>query len=643
MREPPRVEKVTSPLGTVAHLCFAICVSLAMVGCSYAGTRASVSSAAFEPGKTSSVRRDRTTQLWRRLDEFYEGYLKKTGVTGMAVGIVADGELVYGRGFGVRDAGSRERVDVDSVFRIASLTKAFTAAAVLRLRDEGRLALDAPAATYLSELSGVSGPVRDAPMMTVRHLLTNSSGLPFDDSWGPVTFGMADDAFLQMVKQRMILARAPGERYAYSNLGFAILGKIVERISGVPFREYVTRTILQPLHMDSTVWEARDVRPGRLMTGYTRENGSLVPEPLPSDGRFDAAGGLYTSLRDFARYVAFQLAAYPPRDDPESGPLRRSSVRELHEGQRWSRWRGEDVPVAARQDDGSLSLMASSYGYGWTNSTTCDAEGIVHHGGYEPGYFATAHMIPSTRIGIIILATSAPVGFRSFSPALALLREGGLLEPDPPLLPSAALLKAQEQISRLYEKWEDLLARTVFEPSSLAYPWMKSLPATLAELRRDHGTCNTAPSLIMSSRTDLSWRAACERGAIVFTLRLTPVLPLLVQSIEWKDEYKPDDRARAIAEKLMAAVERWDGRSVPELFSASADRSRVRRALLELSAPGEVCKIADPMTSDKKTWVAYRVHCKNSVVDLRFAVDGDADDITDIKVKRLLPPAGTCS
>jgi hypothetical protein len=133
-------------------------------------------------------------------------------VTGLAVGIVVDGELAYAKTFGVRDIASGQPIDADTVFRIASITKSFTALAVLKLRDGGRLVLDAPAATYLPEMSTFVGLTRDAPPITVRMLLMHASGIAFDDycrhirapgqvlPWaywllgtGPATSGRAED------------------------------------------------------------------------------------------------------------------------------------------------------------------------------------------------------------------------------------------------------------------------------------------------------------------------------------------------------------------------------------------------------------------------------------------------------------------
>ena len=309
--------------------------------------------APFSPGRADPERRARLATLAARLDEHYRAELEQQRATGAVVGIVLEGELVYTGSFGVRDVETHAPVDADTVFRIASLTKSFTASAVMKLRDEGKVMLDAPIATYLPQAVFLSE--HDAVPITTRHLLTMTSGLPYDDQWGAVTFGYSDAELAALLRSGVTLAHPPGETYAYSNLGYALLAAIVERVSGTPFREYVTKNLLLPLGMTSTVWDARDQAPTRQAVGYYRDGDMLTQEPQPNDGVFAAAGGLHTSLNDYARYVAFQLAAYPARGEAETGPLRRSTLREMHAGERWMRWT-DQAPVAWRTPEGRLAF-----------------------------------------------------------------------------------------------------------------------------------------------------------------------------------------------------------------------------------------------------------------------------------------------
>ena len=488
--------------------------------------------APFTPGRAEPIQKEKLLALASRLDEHFQKQFDAAGATGLAVGIILQGELVYARGFGVQDVQTKTPVGVDSVFRIASMTKSFTAAAILGLCDHGKLSLDAPAATYLPELAAAP-PTRDSAPITIRHLLTNASGLAYDDSWGVVSFGTTEAELTRILGAGLTFGHAPGERYGYSNLGYALLGRIVERVSHTRFRDHVTTHLLRPLGMSSTVWESTDVPPARLAVGYRRNTAPPLPEPRPPSAAFDAAGGLYSSLRDYARYAAFHLAAHPARDDPESGPLRRSSLREMHAGQRWARWRGDHVPLARRTAAGDLALEVASYGHGWLELTTCDHEGIVQHFGGEPGYWSTVHLLPRRDLGVVTFSTTAAVGSRAFAGALARLRDGGALPPLHAPPPHPALVETTAAVDRLLERWDPALADRTFDPASRRFPWMSNLEAELARLSHDHGPCRRAGPLTTRSRTQATWRLECERGAIDFSAALTPSVPPRLQILEW--------------------------------------------------------------------------------------------------------------
>jgi CubicO group peptidase (beta-lactamase class C family) len=535
---------------TIARVALVSCFALWLAACVPKATSHGASAplpiiTTFAPGRADPGARAKLLSIARKLDAHFETKVSEARPTGAIIGIVLGGELVYTRSFGIRELTTGAPIDGDTVFRIASLTKSFTAAAVVKLRDEGSLDLDKPAATYLPELASAMTTGDDAPPFSVRQLLTMASGLPYDDMWGPVTFGMNEQKFAQFVRAGIPLARAPGERYAYSNLGYALLGRIVERVSGVRFRDYVTQNILHPLGMRATAWDANDVPANRLAIGYRRDGERLVVEPRPADGVFDAAGGLYTSMNDYARYVAFQLGAYPPRKARESGPLRRSTIREMHIGQRWSRWRGEDFPVASRDADGKLALSAASYGFGWTENTTCFYEGIVQHGGFEPGYYASVHLLPRHGVGIVTLATGESIKWKTIEGAMALLREAGLLDEPPLLPPSRSLIDAKTAVDRLLERWDPELVARAFDPQSLDYAWLQSLSEDLATVRREHGVCHAEGPPQPRSNSEARWLATCERGNVEFLLLLAPGASSRIQMIQWRSMPTPQSRQGA--------------------------------------------------------------------------------------------------
>jgi CubicO group peptidase (beta-lactamase class C family) len=596
----------------------------------------------FSPGTAGPERKGKLLAVANRLDEHFRKVVSETNATAAVAGIVLDGELVYARGFGVRDVDSNAPVDVDTVFRIASMTKSFTAAAVMTLRDQGKVALDVPAATYLPELASLSGPTRDAPPISLRHLLTMASGLPYDDAWGAVTYGTTNEEFKNIIRSGLVLANAPSQVYAYSNLGYALLGKVVERVSGVRFREYVTANILRPLAMNSTVWESNDVLPSRLAVGYRRENGKLLAESRPSDGVFDAAGGLYTSLRDYARYVAFQLAAYPARDEPESGPLRRATLREMHQGERRIRW-GEDVPVARRSADGGLWLSAANYGFGWVNNTTCASEGMVQHGGFEPGYVSTIHLLPTHGLGIAVLAASGPVGWRSIDGTLDILRAAGLLEAPSPRPSDPSLVEARDTVSRLLNKWDSALVDGTFDRLSLKYPWLASLRDDFARLSRDHGRCTPSGGVTPANRTQGKWRLRCERGDIQFEVALTPNKPSRIQNIEWKEEFPPGERLEGVARRLAGAIGRWDPAATADLFDVSLAPGTVNRTVARLAIDHGTCELDRPLSADGHGRAVFRLHCSEAPLDLSFRINEKSGRIIELSGAAPHEPGATCA
>ena len=487
----------------------------------------------FIPRPAPVERKTKLREATSQLDELYGARFAKAGASSAVVGIVMDGELVYQGAFGAVEATSSTRPDIDTSFRIGSLSKSFAATAILKLRDEGRLALDDPAVRYVAELSKVRGGAAGSPPITIRHLLTMTSGLAYDDTWGPVSYGYDRRELSRFFDEGVTLASQPGERVAYSNLGYAILGLVIERVSQLSFRDYVTRDVFEPLGMSSTGWAPS---PQRMAVGYHRKKDELVREPHPDDGVFAPAGGIYSSLRDYSRYVASQLAAYADPGAPEAAPLLRATVREMHRGHAWMRW-GHDAPVASYEADRGLRLMASSYGFGWVNNTTCDYEGIVQHGGYEPGYYAYVRLLPRHGLGVITLSASAAIGdYETFRGALNVLKERGLLAAVEPVTP--VLREAQLSVNRLLSRWDDNLGRATFDPGSLQYSWFSTIAQDLQKLALAHGACAPDGDLEASNATQASWRVRCARGAIDFSVWLNPATRPRVQLLTWK-EYPP--------------------------------------------------------------------------------------------------------
>src|SRR5688500_503741 len=205
------------------------------------------------------------------IDSLMRAFAERSHVPGIAWGVVVDGALVHVGTAGLRELSSRSPVDTTTVFRIASMTKSFTAAAILQLRDAGRLSLDDPAERYVPELKGLRYPTTDAPKITIRQLLSHSEGFPEDNPWGDQQLAATNDEMAKMMRSGIPFSNAPGLAYEYSNFGFAILGRIVANVSGIPYSRYITERMLRPLGMNVTTLEASAVPPQRLAHGYRRQ------------------------------------------------------------------------------------------------------------------------------------------------------------------------------------------------------------------------------------------------------------------------------------------------------------------------------------------------------------------------------------
>jgi CubicO group peptidase (beta-lactamase class C family) len=234
---------------------------------------------------------------------------------GLAVGVIREGSLEWFLGHGVADIASKDPVTQDTVFRVGSITKTFTAIAVMQLWEQGLVDLDAPANQYLRAFQLVPAKASFRPA-TVRHLLTHTAGVGY---WRRLAdllrpgVGSGDRAgragaspLAEYYRKGLPVEVEPGTKWAYSNHGFAALGQLVEDVSGQPLDHYLRQHVFAPLGMDHTdLVRSERVRPG-LATGYVLRAHGLKPvadREVPTPG----GGAAYSTTADLARYVAALL------------------------------------------------------------------------------------------------------------------------------------------------------------------------------------------------------------------------------------------------------------------------------------------------------------------------------------------------
>jgi CubicO group peptidase (beta-lactamase class C family) len=555
---------------------------------------------------------------------------------GAVMGIIVDGELVWVKAAGIREAENKAPVTTDTVFRIASMTKSFTAMAILKLRDEGKLSLDDPVSRYVPALADLSYPTGDSPVLTIRHLLTHSEGFPEDNPWGDRQLAQTDETIRAWMKAGIPFSTAPGTAFEYSNYGFAILGQVVARASGKPYADYVRDNILRPLGMKASTFEMSEVPREQIALGYRREDNAWKAEPILAHGSFGSMGGLWTTAPDLARYVAFLMSAFPPRDEPEHGPIKRSSAREMQQ-----LWRFSPGSVFRPTVDAPLQMSVSGYGYGLGVSQDCRFPYVIGHGGGLPGYGSLMRWLPDYGVGLIAMGNLTYGGFGGlFNDAVTALHRTGALQPRV-VKPSPALLAAQADISQLIIKWDDALANRITADNFFLDAPAEARKGRWQALAQDHGTCRPATSIDPENALRGGWRMMCDRGWLDVFITLAPTTQPKVQAIGITPVLPPDTEMTKVVESIVKLLGSWDQKTLEAIAGKDLNVEKVRRQVTAAAAWG-ACKIGEPLGGNGTRNSVIRLTCDGGPLVARIALDPETHklanlDLVPLREQRCVP------
>ena len=315
------------------------------------------------------------------------------GLPGISLGVVYDQDLIWSRGIGLADRERKEAATPQTIYRIASITKLFTSTAILQLRDAGKLGLDDAVADHLPWFQ-MRQQHTDAPPITIRQLLTHTSGLPREAAfpyWTDCNFPTRDELIASLPEQETVFA--PLTQWKYSNLALTLAGEIVAAVAQQPYPDYVDARILKPLWMESTSVVLRDAHLERLATPYGRRmpDGTRTIRPFTDCQGISPAANMSSTVEDLARFASLQF-----RDGPAWGAqiLKGSSLREMHR----VHWLNPD--------------WKSGWGLGFVVRRREDRT-LVEHGGSLPGYRTQVSICPDEKIAFIVL-TNADDGEPSF-------------------------------------------------------------------------------------------------------------------------------------------------------------------------------------------------------------------------------------
>lgn len=453
--------------------------------------------------------------------QLYGDFFDRSQMPGLVYGVVFDGELVFSGQFGYADIEGDVPADTDTLFRIASMTKSVTAVAIFQLRDAGLLQLDDPVAMYLPELGKLQYPTLDAPAITIRHLLTHTGGLPEDNPWGDRQLAISDDELLQLLSNGLSFSTVPGTRYEYSNLGYAMLGLVIQQVSGMDFGSYTQEKILQPLGMTATTWEYADADDARLAKGYEVTAAGPVSVPLAHHGAFAPMAGLITSIEDFARFAAFHLSAWPPGDEPESPVLRRSSIREMHDPVSYNRF--------FSTGDCPFFLF---YAYGLNRVQQCDVSFLSHNGGL-PGFGGSWLFVPESKLAVISFSNLTYGATFGINRAVmsTILEQSELTTYTPVAAPM--LLDRKKNLEAVLFAWQSAVESGLFADNFFQDNSLEDLIDKSTTLKAAAGDIQAIGELVPENRLRGTFVIDGNKADIQVYFTLTPEAEPLIQELRW--------------------------------------------------------------------------------------------------------------
>ncbi len=375
-------------------------LSLRLAVCSalfaFAAAAGAQTAPAASPTSASAVTQAALPAQLQDFTAYVDNTLKTFKVPGVAVAIVKDGKVVMEQGFGVREIGKPTKVDANTLFAIASNTKAFTAASLQMLADEGKLDMDARVIDYLPWFRMSNSYVTHE--MRVRDLLAHRSGLSLGAGdllyWPPTSYTTKD------VVER--LAKVPIKNsfrghYAYDNILFAVATLVIEKVSGESYADFVRDHIFKPVGMDESLIDCTYLKPGMdVATGHAPYNfKDIKPVPPMAWLNDPGAGGIYASVHDLAKWMNVQLAGGKLPDGKQL-----FSEKSHHE--MWSMLTPIPIHKPSIPELAPLTPEYYGYGEGWFLSTYQGQKLVWHTGGW-PGFVSRVTMVPKLHLGVVVL------------------------------------------------------------------------------------------------------------------------------------------------------------------------------------------------------------------------------------------------
>lgn len=336
-------------------------------------------------GEMNSESDDAQIDFKQQLDQRIPVWMERFEVPGVSIALIKNGEMSWSAAYGLADLEKQTRMTSETVCRVESISKSVTARGVMKLVELGEIGLDDPVIHHLSSWEFPDSDF-DIERVTIRHLLSHSSGLSLGTLGLEYAPGEEKPSLRESLSREVRFVRQPGARFNYSNVGYHLLELLIEDVTGQNFSEFMQKEILNPLKMEDSSYEWSEDFITPVPNGHNL-NGEPIPVYVYSE---KGAGGLFANAEDIARFVAFGMV-----NEFYSGEniLTAQSIRELY------------TPVT--DVAGIYALVSEHYGLGHFIETLPNGKMAVFSGGQGNGWMTHFHLVPETGDGIVILTNSS--------------------------------------------------------------------------------------------------------------------------------------------------------------------------------------------------------------------------------------------
>lgn len=443
--------------------------------------------------------------------------------------------VLYHRGVGEYRLDGRPPA-LDTVYRIASMSKSFETALLLVLEERGLLSLDDRVSAHVPEFAEPVDAWGTPIPVTLRMLASNGSGLPEDNGWADHELGLTRDGFLEVVSRGLVFADRPGDGYQYSNIGFWLLGVVVENVTGRGFAEFATETLLEPLGLADTRYDAADyavdgvgagIAPG---FGTFDDGATWFDRPYVGTGIGGCAASMFSTVSDIARWSGWLSSAFDPgnADDSVLSRAARRSMQRIH----------TSTPSPSERS-AEPQLEGIGYGLGLFVENDVRFGLLAQHSGGLPGFSSNMRWHLESGLGVVVFANTN--GVKPGIAATALLR---------------AALERLDTPARVIDVWPQTLAAAAAidealvgsgdvarAATRLSANLLSDVPAEVRAARLAKSVADVgglaatraplAERLAFSvSAAHLAWTVPGVTGELECRIELTPTTPALVQRIE---------------------------------------------------------------------------------------------------------------